>query len=450
LKAVKRSGIELRPLKLPHHDVRRLPNGLTVHLIPRGPLPLVAVRLVTRAGSVFDPRGLLGVGDFASRLMRRGAAGLTANQISDQVEFVGASVGGFANEENAIVSLSTPSQHLEAMFEIFTKVVLLPDYADSEVELSRRRVLAQLSNELDDPGALADRALSRAVWGTHPYSHEARSGKADYVAFQRKDLVAFHQQRLGPAISHLYVTGNFKAEAMMKLVERTLGGWRNGPAQPPVIPTASGIARPGEVLIVDKPEQTQVQVRIGAPGVKRGHEDHFPLMVMNTVLGGGFTSRLVTEIRVKRGLSYGAGSGFDMMSAGGAFNVSSFTKTETLPELLAIALAEVQKMKSKGPNATEVATVQRYIAGLYPARLETNEAIAGALADVVHYGLTDEWISQYRERIAAVTVKEAARAAEKHLFDKDRVIVLVGNAAKLAPKVKKYGQVTVLKPAELE
>jgi zinc protease len=167
-------------------------------------------------------------------------------------------------------------------------------------------------------------------------------------------------------------------------------------------------------------------------------------------VGGGFTSRLVTEIRVKRGLSYGAGSGFDMMSAGGAFNVSSFTKTETLPELLAIALAEVQKMKSKGPNATEVATVQRYIAGLYPARLETNEAIAGALADVVHYGLTDEWISQYRERIAAVTVKEAARAAEKHLFDKDRVIVLVGNAAKLAPKVKKYGQVTVLKSAELE
>jgi predicted Zn-dependent peptidase len=173
-------------------------------------------------------------------------------------------------------------------------------------------------------------------------------------------------------------------------------------------------------------------------------------MVMNTVLGGGFTSRLVSEIRVKRGLSYGAGSSFEMMSAAGTFTVSSFTKTETVNELIDVSLAQVKKMKTKGPSATEVATVQRYISGLYPARLETNEAIAGAIADVVHYGLTDTWISHYRERIAQVTVEQAAAAAKKHLFGNQRAIILVGNAQALRPKVEQYGPVTVLSANDLE
>jgi zinc protease len=217
-----------------------------------------------------------------------------------------------------------------------------------------------------------------------------------------------------------------------------------------VIPPWKGLVRPGEVIIVDKPEQTQAQVRIGAPGVQRGHADHFPLMIVNTVLGGGFTSRLVTEIRVKRGLSYGAGCSFDMMSAAGSFGVSSFTQNDKVEELITVALDEVEKMRSKGPTAKEVATVQRYISGLYPARLETNEAIAGAIADVVHYGLSEDWISQYRERIAAVTVAQAAAAARKHLFGDQRVIVLVGNAAKLKKQAAKFGRVSVIKPSELE
>ena len=147
---------KLRPLKLPDHQVRTLANGLTVHLVPRGPLPLVAVRLVIRAGSAFDPLDRLGVGDFAARLFRRGAAGQSADQISDTVDFVGASMGGFANEENVIMSLSTPSKHFDPMFELMAKVLLKPDFPESELELARRRTLAALTNDLDDPGSLAE------------------------------------------------------------------------------------------------------------------------------------------------------------------------------------------------------------------------------------------------------------------------------------------------------
>lgn len=442
--------LKLRPLKLPHHQTGHLKNGLTVHLVPRGPLPLVAVRLVIRSGSAFDPPGRLGVGDFAARLFRRGAAGLSADQISESVDFVGANISGFANEESVIVSLSTPAQHFEPMLEMMSRLVLEPDFPQSEVELSRRRTLAALTNDLDDPGSLADRALVRSTWGTHPYGHEVLCGKKDVLAFTQEDLKYFHRERLGPRISHLFVVGAFDSKRVMPAIERTFGGWKGGPAEPGAIPSWGGLARPGEVLIVDKPEQTQVQLRIAGRGVPRGHADHFPLVTMNCVLGGGFTSRLVTEVRVKRGLSYGADSSFDMLSVAGTFTISSFTRTESINQLIDVVLGEVKKMREGGPKKAELATVQRYISGLYPGRLETNEAVSGAIADVVHYGLNDSWISDYRERIAAVTVREAAKAAEDHLFGLERGIVLVGNAKAIRSKVERYGPVTVWRPSELE
>jgi zinc protease len=448
--APKTEGMKLRPLHIPPHEVRVLSNGLTLHVVRRPSLPLVAVRLVVRAGSAFDAPGQHGVADFASRLLRRGAAGQSADDISETVELVGAAIGGFANEENVVVSLSTPSKHLDAMLGVLAQIVLEPEFPDAEVELARRRTLAQLANDLDDPGTLADRALSRAIWGTHPYAWESSGGKADVERITRAQLQAFHRERLGPKVSHLYVVGDVDVARVADVSQRLFGGWGGGPQFAPEVPAWSGLDKPGEVVIVDKPEQTQAQVRIGAPGVKRGHPDHFALVTMNGVLGGGFTSRLVTEIRVKRGLSYGAGSSFDMLSAGGSFTVSSFTRTESVTTLIDVALNEVERMRAKGPSAKELATVQRYICGLYPGRLETNEAVAGAIADVVHYGLTEEWISRYREQISAVTVKQAAEAAKKHLFTTDRVVALVGNAEALKPLVSRYGSITVLRPTDLE
>ncbi len=442
-------GLSLRPLKLPVHHRFTLSNGLQLHVVPRGPLPLVAVRLVTRAGGAFDPAGKHGVSDFAMRLGRRGAAGRTADALSEAVEHVGASMGGYSNEENAVVALSTPARHLDAMLDVMGDVALRPDFPEPEVELARRRTLAHLLIELDDPGSLADRALMRSMWGGHPYGHEPAGAKADLEVLSRQDLVDFHRTRLGPAVSSLYVVGDVDPKAVRDSVERVFGGWKGGPAKIDRLPEWTGPAKAGRVVLVDKPEQTQVQVRVGARGIARGHADHFPVVVMNTILGGGFTSRLVTEVRVKRGLSYGVGSSFDMMSGAGTFTVSSFTKTESLEKLLDQAFLEVGKMKKKGPTASEVATVQRYICGLYPGRLETNEGISGSIADVEHYGLPADWIERYRERVNEVTVKSAAEAAAKHLFESERTVVLVGNAEALAKRAEKYGQVERVSPMDL-
>ena len=444
-----RASTALRPLKVPLQDETTLANGLKVTIVPRGPLPLVSVRLIVRSGAAFDTHK--GVADFTARLLRRGAGGKTADEISEAVDFVGASISGWASEDAWGIALNTPSKHLEAMLPIFCALLLEPEFPQSELELLRRRTLAQITNELDDPGAVADRALLRAMWQGHPYGHEVCGTMTDIRALQRDELHRYMRNRVGPRISQLFLVGDVQTDTVMPMIEKLLGAWEGGPEASPELPGWPQAALAGQVVIVDKPEQTQVQMRIAGRGVKRGHPDHFPLAVMSTVLGGGFTSRLVTEIRVKRGLSYGAGCHFDMLSAAGAFTVSSFTKNESIEELIKIALGEVAKMRTKGPTPKEVATVERYISGLYPARLETNDAIAGALSDVAFYGLPGDWISQYRERICAVTPKNATDAARAHLFEKsEAVIVLVGNAALLGPKLEKHGPVSIWKPSQLE
>ncbi len=442
-------GLELRPLKLPPHERHVLSNGLTLHVVPRAQLPLVSVKLMMNAGSAFDPTGKQGVADFASRLLRRGAAGKSADAISEAVEFVGASVGGYANEENVIVALSTPAKHLAAMLGVFADVALAPEFPEAEVELLRRRTLAQLQNELDDPGDLAEKGYSRAVWGMHPFGLPTSGTMVSVQGLGRADLVHFHKTRLGPQVAQLFVVGDVTSRQVLPLVERAFGKWTGGPAQRPQPPAWPGLSKPRPVLVIDKPEQTQVQLRIGAVGVRRGHPDHFPISMMNAVLGGSFTSRLITEIRVKRGLSYGAGSSWDMMSGAGTFSVSSFTKTESINTLVDVALAEVKKMRERGPTAQELSTVQRYVAGLYPSRVETNEAVSSAIADIEHYGLPADWVSEYRARVVAVTREQAAQAARTYLPDRERALVFVGNAKQLLKRVQRYGDVEVLTPDAL-
>ncbi len=444
------AGAALRPMTVPQPKTYTLPNGLTVHVVPRGPMPLVSVRLLIDAGSAFDAPGSKGVADFAARMLRRGAGGLSADALSDAVDFVAGTLGGFATDETLVVTMNAPTRALPEMLELMATITLRPDFPPSEVELMRRRTLAQIANALDDPGELAERALMRAIWGDHPYGYESEGRKVDIEKISREQLIAFHRERMGPRVANLYVVGDVDETQLRALIEKNFGGWSGGPAEAPVLPPFTGLARPGEVIVVDKPEQTQVQMRIGAVGVRRGHHDHCAIMAMNTVLGDGFTSRLVREIRVKRGLSYGAGSGFQMAKVGGSFVVRSFTKTENINTLIDVSLAEVRKMRLKGPTSRELANAQRYIVGLYPARLESNDAIAGTIADIVHYRLPPDHISTYRQRMMAVTLKVATAAAAQHLFDDRFTLVLVGNAAQLETKVKKYGRVSVLTQSDLE
>jgi zinc protease len=262
-------------------------------------------------------------------------------------------------------------------------------------------------------------------------------------SFQREDVVRFHRERMGPRVALLTVVGAVSPRQVAEEAEKAFAGWEGGPESLAELPPGDKVAT-GRVLLVDKPEQTQSQVRLGGPGFRIGHPDYFPSTAMNIALGGGFTSRLVNEVRVERGLTYGIHSYFETMSAGGVFGVSTFTKTDKTREIIDVSLAEVAKVREAGIPAAELKKAQRYLAGLYPLRTETNESVAAVISDMRLNGLGDDWVEKFRDRLLAVTSKQTVAVAAKYLFSKPPLLVVLGRAEEVKKQLKGLGPVTVV------
>jgi len=420
------------------------PGGLSVSVAPRGRIPLVAVRLVLSSGAAADPLGKEGLADFTMRLLRRGTAHRDAHALDEAIEFVGASLGLFAGEDQLAVALTTPAEHLPAMLHVLAELVRVPSFPEEEVRTERERSLGQFANDVDDPSLLADRALIRTAWARHPYGHDVSGTRASVSRVTRDDTVRFHADHFGPRPASLFVVGAVDPDVVAAQVEEAFGAWAGGPDHGVDVPPPERVGHAGKVVVVDRPDQTQSQVRLAGPAYRRGAPVQFAAQVVNVTLGAGFTSRLVREVRVKRGLSYGVGSSFDTLRAGGLFSVSSFTKVETTGQLLSVMRQEVDRMRERGPTQAEVEKAQRYLAGLFPLRTETNESLAAVLADMALYGLGDDWLDRYRDRVRAVTRAEAREAAARYCFPEPPLTVVVGPAERLRPQLERFGPVEVL------
>jgi zinc protease len=419
-------------------------DGLAVEVARRGRVPLVSIRLVVQCGSARDPREHLGLSDFTVRLMRRGTERLDADALNEAVEFVGGTLALFAAEDFVALAITTPAEHLGDMLDVLAQMVRTPSFPAQEFATERERTLAQFANDLDDAGLLADRAVQKALWGSHPYGHDVAGNTVSVERLTREDVVAFHRARFGPHVSRLVLVGAVDVPTARPLVERAFAGWKGGPSAPEFPPSLEAAPGQGRVLVVDRPTQTQAQVRLGGFAYRRGDPVTFAAQVMNGALGGGFTSRLVREVRVKRGLSYGVGSGFETLHAGGSFSVSSFTKVKTTRALLDVTLGEVARMRERGPTSAEMKKAQEYLAGLFPLRVETNEAVASAITDQWLYSLGEGWVDGYRSRIRAVTRSEASQAAARFCFPLPPAVVLVGPAEALHRAGEAFGEVTVV------
>lgn len=444
------SASGLSEIKLPPLHETKTGSGVTVLVAPRGPLPLVTMRLTILSGSAADPRGKEGLADFTAQLCRRGTQRMTADEINEAVEFVGGSLFSGASEDTVTFGVTALSEHAHAMLDVLAQVATEPSFPEAEVESGRTRALAQLANDLDDPGLLADRAMVRALWGDHPYGHDVAGSARSVGALTREDAVRFHREQLGPRVAQLVVVGAVDPGAMAEAADRAFARWSGGPEAAPSLPVPERAALAGRVVVVDKPDLTQSQVRLGSVAFRKSHPDYLPSQVVNAVLGGGFTSRLVDEIRVNRGLSYGASSYFDPSRVSGSFQISTFTKTGSTREIISVALAEVSKMRKRGPKRAELDKAKVYLCGLYPLRLETNESLAGAVADVRMNGLGDDYLQRYRSRVMEVPHGRAAELAERWFLPEDgRTIAVVGRADEVVPQLKGLGAIERWKVSDL-
>jgi len=399
---------------------------------------LATVRLCTWAGSATDPPRKRGLADFTAGLLRRGTRRMRAEQIDDAIEFWGGNLGTAASTDYAALQVSGPVEHLPKLLEVVGQLVLEPGFPPREVRAAKARLAAQIANDLDDPAQVAGRAIERALWGDdHPYGHTVDGSIPDVEAFTRGDAVGFHQARFGPRASVLVVVGGVSERSVRAAVEASLGRWKNASVEgPPRLPARRSPALERVALLIHKPRQTQTQVRLGALAFAKGDPESFAAEVLETILGGVFTSRLMQAIRVDRGLSYGASSSFDSYLAGGSLVISTFTKTESTREIIEVALDQVAKLRDGGPTAEELSAAKTYLAGLFPLRLETNDSLAAAISELKLYGLPTDWVTQYRQKIGAVASEQIVEVAQKYLISERFTYALVGDAPSLVRQLR--------------
>jgi zinc protease len=428
-------------IALPPLHEERLENGATVLVAQRPGVPLVAVRLVVAAGAALDPPDGHGLANLVAQAARRGTSRRTGPQIDDRIESLGSELGAGADEDATYFGLSAPVEFLAELLDVVVDVATGPTFPPREWERIRRREVAGLAHVLDEPGAVADRAMIDAVYRGHPYGHPTDGRTRHLEQLRRADAVGFHRRWFAPSAATLVVVGAVEPERALELARRKLARWRSESVPAPPVPPPGPVAR--SVVVIDKGDVTQTQVRIASTAMARATPEYFPALVANAVFGGGFTSRLVEAIRVNRGLSYGVRSRFAMSRAGGLFFIGSFTKVETTAELLQVAFDEAERFCADGPSQEELERAQSYLTGLFPLSLETHDQVAEKLADLRLYGVPPEEVTEYRQRVRAVSAEQCRDVARRH-FPVDRgVVVAVGPAKQVAPSLERFGPVTV-------
>jgi zinc protease len=420
-----------------------LDNGLTVLVMPTRRLPLVDLRLVVRAGSVDDPAGKEGLAHLTADLMTQGAAARSAKQIAEDIEFVGGDLSAGADAERMVVTCEVLKKDLATGIEIFRDVIVQPTFGTAEFQRKKDEALAEIASERDDPATVANNQLLPFAWGRHPLGHPAIGWEPTVGTLTRDDVVGFHGRMVRPERAMLAVVGDVDPQAVIASIKTAFAGWKAGAGKTVESYSAPSLPVGRRILIVSKPEVTQTQIRFVCPGVPRNHPDYYPIRVANTILGSGFTSRLVNEIRVVQGLTYSIGSRFSMNRRAGLYGITTFTRNATLRKTIDATLVEARKLRETGPTEAELDKAKRYLTGQYPLGLQAPDDLAEALLDVEFYGLAPDYLQTFATRINAVTMDDARRALKSYFCVDELSILVVSNPETAKKDLEGLGPIEV-------
>lgn len=421
-------------LSVPNPEVRTLPNGLRVLYVRQAELPVVHATLVTRGGMVDAPADLPELASFAADMLDEGAGGRGALELASAVESLGASLSTFAGWDAVQLDLEVLRPRFAEALPLLADVATRPDFPEAEVSRMRERRLTELARAKDEARVIAGNAFASLLFGTnHPYGRLASTGATRSIS--RDDLVRFHRAFYGPASSTLILVGDVDPAAMQPVVEGAFAGWQAPSAAPVAVPEPAA-APATRVVLIDKPGAAQSEIRIGHPGIARSNPDYYPLMVLNTLLGGSFTSRLNTNLREVHGYSYGARSSFAARRGTGPFEASSAVVTAKTDSALIEFFHELRRIRTEDVPADELERAKRYLALGMPRRFETTGDVAGQLADLQIYGLATRTLERAIPEILAVTAADVRRVANTYLRPDRSVVVVVGDRKIVEPGIR--------------
>jgi zinc protease len=415
-------------LDLPSIQKRALSNGVPVWLVESHEVPIVQVNVVVRAGAGDDPVGKFGTASLTSAMLDEGAGTRSALELADAVEFLGASLTPTSSFDSSAVRLNVPVERLRDALPLLADVTLRPTLPAKELERLRQERLTSFLQARDDPASIAPMAFSRIVFGgMHRYGTGMVGTEASLKRLSTADLSAFHATYYQPAHAVLVVVGDATPDTILPDLERHFGSWKNSgpPARGVAISTAPQVSG-RQIYLVDKPGAEQSQIRIGWVGVPRSTPDYFPLLVLNTILGGSFTSRLNQNLREEHGYAYGASSGFDMRLSAGPFVAAAGVQTDKTAESVREFFNELTAMVEP-IGADEIAKAKNYIALGFPAEFESSGDLSRRLEELILYQLPDDYFERYIANVQAVTAAAVQNAAKTYIQPSHSAVVIVGD-----------------------
>ena len=438
-----------RDPKLPVPVEKTLDNGLRVIVVPKHDIPLVAARLTIKTGGAADPRGKAGLAELTATVLTQGTKTKSAEQIARGVEALGATLVAGAAWDATDVDLSVMSSNLPKAMEYVADVVRNATFAKDEFEREQAQTIDALQVELRQPRAIAGAVTSRLIYGEGSYGATLSGTPATIGKIKREDLTAFHSRWYVPQNAVLVIAGDIKADAAFTLAQNVFGTWKRGTGE-----YARSVAtpKPGapRVIVVDMPDAGQSAVVVGRQGIRRTDPAYMHALVLNSILGGGYSSRLNQEIRIKRGLSYGAGSSFDPRVDVGPFTARTETKHESAAEVVGIMTGEMSRLSASDVPETELTPRKAALIGGFAQSLETTSGLVNRISALALYGLPLSEINRYISGVQAVTAEQVRKFASTNVAN-DLNVVVVGDAKKfLEPLRKQYGAVEVIRFEELD
>lgn len=413
-------------VSLPPITTRQLPNGLKLMIVEQHELPLADFVLLVGSGSTADPASKPGIANLLSAMLREGTTTRKSLEIADQIAFLGIRLSPTSSWESSTLSLHTPTAQLDSALALFADVALHPSFPANEFERVRKTQLTELLQLRDQGSAIASIAFPAIIYGNaHPYGAPSQGTEASVKALTTGDLQSYYQTNFRPNNATLIVVGDVTPAQVELKINALFGGWQR--ADIPQInysePPKSGATT---IYLIDKPGAAQSSFRIGAVGVPRSTQDYFALTVMNTILGGSFTSRLNQNLRETRGYTYGAGSRFDMRRAAGPFLASAEIVTAKSDSALLEFMKELNGIRELVPPA-ELSRAKRFLQLQLPGNFETTQQIAAALVPVALYSLPFDYYNNYVQSIEAVNQADVNRVAQQYINPASLAVVIVGD-----------------------
>jgi zinc protease len=425
---------------------RTLPNGMRVIYVSKPQLPIVQATLITRGGQSDDPAQIQGLGSFTASLLDEGAGGRSALEFAAAVEQLGASLQAGVTWDAAQVNLHVLSEEFPEALQLMADMVIRPDFPANEVERVRQERLTNLARGRDEPARIASNAFSALVYGPeHPYGRlttEESARRAD-----RQTVVDYHRRFYTPAASTLLLVGDVNP-SMQPMIERVFGGWTGANPAPTPVAAPRQLDRT-RIYLVDKPGAAQSQMLIGHSGAARNTPDYYALEVMNTLLGGSFTSRLSQNLREAHGYTYGASSGFGFRRGAGPFTAGAAVVTAKTDSAVIEFFREIERIRDEPVSAEELEQTKRYLTLGLPQQLETTGQIASSIAELAIYELPLDYYDDYVRQIMAVTAQDVQRVARQYLQPERAAVVVVGDRATIESGLRAlpFGEVEV-RPVE--